>query len=188
MTLQAPSTPSSLCPPPPPSSDQISTHHGTFQREVSRSCTTDAVVEAEVARLVGGDGSVEQWDAAKRSTRGGESRGASRASRRDGRGRGSIVRLAARITARRTGARGRITTRWTVARGCRAGAWWTPRASWARGGGSEDRGRVNGALPSTESRGGGGWTSAEPCTKINCGRLHYCLKSSRDKTHTSNIV
>ena len=102
MTLQAPSTPSSLCPPPPPSSDQISTHHGTFQREVSQSCTADAVVGAEVARLVGGDGSVEQWDAARRSTRGGVSRGASRASQRDGRGRGSIVRLAARITARRT--------------------------------------------------------------------------------------
>ena len=101
MTLQAPSTPPSPCP-PPPSSDQISTHHGTFQREVSRSCTADAVVGAEVARLVGGDGSVEQWDAARRSTRGGVSRGASRASRRDGRGRGSIVRLAARITARRT--------------------------------------------------------------------------------------
>jgi hypothetical protein len=101
MTLQAPSTPPSPIP-PPPSSDQISTHHGTFQREVSRSCTADAVVGAEVARLVGGDGSVEQWDAARRSTRGGVSRGASRASRRDGRGRGSIVRLAARITARRT--------------------------------------------------------------------------------------
>lgn len=125
MTLQAPSTPPSPCP-PPPSSDQISTHHGTFQREVSRSCTADAVVGAEVARLVGGDGSVEQWDAARRSTRGGVSRGASRASRRDGWGRGSIVRLAARITARRTGARGRITARWTVARGRRAGAWWTP--------------------------------------------------------------
>jgi hypothetical protein len=101
MTLQAPSTPPSPCP-PPPSSDQISTHHGTFQREVSQSCTADAVVGAKVARLVGGDGSVEQWDAARRSTRGGVSRGASRASQRDGRGRGSIVRLAARITARRT--------------------------------------------------------------------------------------
>ncbi|PWZ20094.1 putative mitochondrial adenine nucleotide transporter BTL3 [Zea mays] len=88
MTLQAPSTPPSPCP-PPPSSDQISTHHGTFQREV---------VGAEVARLVGGEGSVEQWDAARRSTHGGVSRGASRTSRRDGRGRGSIVRLAARIT------------------------------------------------------------------------------------------
>jgi hypothetical protein len=55
---------------------------------------------------VGGDVSVERWDAAMQSMREGVSRGASRASQREGRGRGGTTRRATHIMARWMGARG----------------------------------------------------------------------------------